>query len=69
MLPAVAYLEMARAALMDALPADAPSRHLELRHVVWAQPIVVAESRRVAVAVFAEDGSELGFEVYSLRRR
>ncbi|UXY16149.1 SDR family NAD(P)-dependent oxidoreductase [Chitiniphilus purpureus] len=65
MLPAVAYLEMARAALLDALPPERATHGIELRHVVWAQPIVVDAPRRVAIAVFAEQGDALGFEVYS----
>jgi acyl transferase domain-containing protein/enoyl-CoA hydratase/carnithine racemase len=64
-LPAVAYLEMARAALMDAMPAEKASLHLELRHVVWAQPIVVSEPKSVVIAVFSEHGEQVDFEVYS----
>ncbi len=66
-LPAVAYLEMARAALHDALPpsdahADAPLA-LELRHIVWAQPIVVEDEARVGIAIFADGADRLEFEV------
>ncbi len=64
-LPAVAYLEMARAALADALPEAAGAMQLELRHVVWSQPIVVTQARSISVAVFAEQGDQIGFEVYS----
>jgi len=64
-LPAVAYLEMARAALEDALPAEKASRHLELRHIVWAQPLVVTEEANIAIAVSSENGEKVEFEVYS----
>ncbi len=64
-LPAVAYLEMARAALMDAMPAEKASLHLELRHVVWAQPIVVTDKKSVTIAVFSENEEQVDFEVYS----
>ncbi|MFP5391495.1 MAG: SDR family NAD(P)-dependent oxidoreductase, partial [Gammaproteobacteria bacterium] len=37
-LPGVAYLEMVRAAVADALQQDGP---LQLRHVVWLQPIAL----------------------------
>ena len=66
-LPAVAYLEMARAALHDSLPsadalADVPLA-LELRHIVWAQPIVAEGETRVGIAVFADGPDRLEFEV------
>ena len=64
-LPAVAYLEMARAALTDAMPAPNAPLHFELRHVVLAQPIMVCEPKSVAIAVFFEPDQQLGFEVYS----
>ena len=64
-LPAVAYLEMARAALADAMPADGPVINVELRHVVWSQPIVVDETKRVGIAMFPESDAHIGFEVYS----
>ena len=64
-LPAVAHLEMARAALLDAMPQDLPSRHVELRHVVWAQPIVARDGARVEIDVYAEDATRLGFEICS----
>ncbi|QGZ37636.1 acyl transferase domain-containing protein [Pseudoduganella flava] len=61
-LPAVAFLEMARAALADA--AHVPAAQLELRHVAWAQPLAVTAPTDVSIAVFEEDGG-YGFEVYS----
>ncbi|GAB3327980.1 hypothetical protein GCM10027565_16000 [Bordetella tumulicola] len=65
MLPAVAYLEMVRAALEDALPdADKPAQ-VALRHVVWLQPMVMDAPRQLSVEVFEEGDGELGFEVYS----
>jgi acyl transferase domain-containing protein/enoyl-CoA hydratase/carnithine racemase len=65
-LPAVAYLEMAHAALVDAMGGGCTPFQLELRHVAWAQPLAVGDDgRRVDIAVFSEDGTELGFEVGS----
>ncbi|MDQ1829159.1 SDR family NAD(P)-dependent oxidoreductase [Massilia scottii] len=64
-LPAVAYLEMARAALMDAMPAEKAVGQLELRHVAWAQPIIVTEPKSVTIAVFSDHGEQVAFEVYS----
>ena len=63
-LPAVAYLEMARAALADALP-GAVAAQLELQHVAWSQPIAVAAPRSVVIAVFSDSAEQAGFEVYS----
>src|SRR4051812_42866398 len=41
-LPGVAYLEMARAAIVDAMPEWPEETVLELRNTAWAYPIVVA---------------------------
>jgi polyketide synthase PksL len=64
-LPAVAYLEMARAAIEDAMPMEQASMATELRHVGWTQPIVVTESKRVTVAVLAQSAEQIDFEIYS----
>ncbi|QYF93474.1 SDR family NAD(P)-dependent oxidoreductase [Massilia sp. PAMC28688] len=63
-LPAVAYLEMARAAIGQALPAPAGS-WLELRQVAWAEPVVVDARTKVSIALQAGEDDEVGFEVYS----
>src|SRR5262249_4466720 len=63
-LPGVAYLEMARAAIQQALPAPEPDV-LELRNVVWAQPIVVAGKTDVHIALDAIDDEQIDFEIYS----
>ncbi|MEO8382098.1 MAG: SDR family NAD(P)-dependent oxidoreductase [Acidobacteriota bacterium] len=64
-LPAVAYLEMARAAVENALPADEEAHAvLELRNVVWAEPIVVSGAREVSIALSASE-DELDYEIYS----
>ncbi|MFD9561266.1 SDR family NAD(P)-dependent oxidoreductase [Streptomyces sp. NPDC059994] len=54
-LPAVAYLEMAREALVRATAADtdAPVR---LAHVVWQRPFVVADEPRTAYTALTDDG-------------
>ena len=64
-LPAVAFLEMARAALADAVPGHGAQLQVELRHVAWAQPVVVAQPQEISIAVFAADAGQFGFEVYS----
>src|SRR6267154_550487 len=50
-LPGVAYLEMARAAIGQAAPVRPESMVLELRNSVWVQPIVVSESRQINIAL------------------
>ena len=64
-LPAAVYLEMARAAVEQAWPAPSESKALELRNVVWAQPMVVSESKQVNIALLANDHDQIDFEIYS----
>jgi polyketide synthase PksN len=64
-LPGVAYLEMARAAVEHALPARPESTVLELRNIVWAQPIVVAEKKQVNIALAPKGHEEIDYEIYS----
>ncbi len=68
-LPGVAYLEMARAAVASALPPD-PERDdartlLELRNVVWAQPVLGDGGTRVHIALSTEDAREVDYEICS----
>src|SRR6266498_923953 len=63
-LPSAAYLEMARAAVTKA----ARTSHetvLELRNVVWAQPIVGAQHKQISIALLAHDHDEIDYEIYS----
>jgi polyketide synthase PksN len=64
-LPGVAYLEMARAAIEQATPERPEPARLELRNIVWAQPIVVTEAREVNIALLADENEQVDFEVYS----
>jgi polyketide synthase PksL len=64
-LPAVAYLEMARAAIERALPSRLESTVLELRNVVWAQPVIVTEKKSVSISLAANDHHEIDYEIYS----
>ncbi|HET8773435.1 MAG TPA: SDR family NAD(P)-dependent oxidoreductase, partial [Thermoanaerobaculia bacterium] len=63
-LAAAAYLEMARAAVEQALPERAPSGIVELREVVWTQPVESRASRQINVALFPA-GDDIEFEIYS----
>ena len=63
-LPAIACLEMARAAIAHAMPVPPETAVLELREVVWAQPVVVGELRPVDIELFAEDHGRIAYEIY-----
>ncbi len=68
-LPGVAYLEMAAAAIADALPdgfAEAgPHGRLMLRDVVWWRPIVVDGPLAVEIELGVEDDGVIAFEIAS----
>jgi hypothetical protein len=68
-LPAVAYLEMARAAVTLASPARPESSFLELRDTVWLKPIVVAGPKQVFISLFESDeggrtSEQIDYEIY-----
>jgi acyl transferase domain-containing protein len=65
-LPGVAYLEMARAAIEQASPSQPESGILELRNTVWLKPIVVTEPKQVSIALLVNDSDEIGYEIYSV---
>ena len=64
-LPGVAYLEMARAAIAQALPGQSDSGTLELRDIVWLRPLIVAGHRQVDIALTANSAEQIEFEIYS----
>ncbi len=67
MLPGVAYLEMARAAVIyaAALPRDAQVRIL-FKNVVWARPVTVVDAPVcVHITLFPEEGGQIAYEVCS----
>ncbi|HEX8619469.1 MAG TPA: SDR family NAD(P)-dependent oxidoreductase, partial [Thermoanaerobaculia bacterium] len=64
-LPGVAYLEMARAAIEQALPESSAPAAVELRNVAWIQPLVVTGETRVTISLVANDDDAIDFEIYS----
>ncbi|HEX8616168.1 MAG TPA: SDR family NAD(P)-dependent oxidoreductase, partial [Thermoanaerobaculia bacterium] len=64
-LPGVAYLEMARAAIEHALPARPEATVLELRDTVWVQPIAVQETTQVSIALVANEHDQIDYEIYT----
>ncbi|HET8890469.1 MAG TPA: SDR family NAD(P)-dependent oxidoreductase, partial [Candidatus Angelobacter sp.] len=63
-LSAVAYLEMARAAIKQSLPSRELSV-LELRNVVWAQPVGAGGIKQIGIALWAKNNNEISYEIYS----
>ncbi|WP_208113711.1 SDR family NAD(P)-dependent oxidoreductase [Tahibacter aquaticus] len=64
-LPAVAYLEMARAAIEQAVPAAWRSGVLELRHCAWAQPLSVQDATSVSIVLNAADDGRIDYSIVS----
>ncbi|SEF35422.1 Acyl transferase domain-containing protein, partial [Variovorax sp. NFACC28] len=66
-LPGVAYLELARAAVVQALElAASQARDVRLEQVVFAQPVVVGDAPvEVHIALVPQDGGSVSFEVYT----
>ncbi len=70
-LPGVAYLEMARAAVERAMGNEAGQAGIRLKDVVWIRPIIVGEeSIQVNIGLYPEDcvlgeeDGEIGYEIY-----
>ncbi|MBP7190318.1 MAG: polyketide synthase dehydratase domain-containing protein, partial [Rickettsiaceae bacterium] len=66
-LPGVAYLEMARAAVQHALGEFGENKSsIRLKNVVWASPIVVGENlQEVHISLFPEENGEITYEIYT----
>jgi polyketide synthase PksN len=66
-LPGVAYLEMARAAVEQAAGTlEKKQTGIRLKNVVWVRPIVVGEQPvKVHIGLFPEDSGEIAFEIFS----
>jgi polyketide synthase PksN len=64
--PEVAYLEMAREAVIQAagiLPEG--QRGIRLKNVVWVQPIIVEEKIQVHIGLAPEENGEIAYDIYS----
>jgi len=69
-LPGVAYLEMARAAVEHAMGAQPEPAFLELRDTVWLKPLVISEPTTVSIALFEDDcdgtgNATIAYEIFS----
>ena len=64
-LPGVAYLEMARAAVEKA---SGPMENIRLKNIVWMRPITVKDRPvEVHIVLYPEDNGEISYEIYSGR--
>lgn len=66
-LPGVAYLEMARAAVEQAAGVlKEGSTGIRLKNIVWPRPIVVGDQPiQVDISLFLEDSGEISYEIHS----
>ena len=65
-LPAVAYLEMARVAMERASGQLEEETLIRLKNVIWTQPIVMDGSvKEVHIGIFADNDGKIQFEIYS----
>lgn len=63
-LPGVAYLEMARIAI-EKSSEHTKNRSLELKNIVWPQPLVVEDSPQKIHIALSSQGEEIHYRVYS----
>lgn len=64
-LPGVAHLELVRAAIEHAAGAHGDGRFVQLKNVVWIQPIVVETPRQISVVLSSAPQDQIDFEIHS----
>ncbi|EIW19673.1 SDR family oxidoreductase, partial [Pelosinus fermentans] len=66
-LPGVAYLEMARAAVQQAAGRSGQENvGIQMKHVVWARPMMAGEEAvQVHIGLFPDENGEIAYEIYS----
>ena len=64
-MPGMAYLEMARAAMERAAPHSSASFAMEVEETVWGEPLVVAGPTQMTIALSTAEDDRVDFEVYS----
>src|SRR5579864_1256005 len=65
LLPGVAYLEMARAAVEQASPARPQANILELRNTIWVEPVAFAEQKQISISLRSSNPDRIDYEIYS----
>src|SRR5581483_12258866 len=67
-LPGVAHLELARAAVIAALEGEGQSPRIELQNVVFVRPVVVGgQGLELHIALQPDESGGIDFEIYSGR--
>ncbi|HWP96053.1 MAG TPA: SDR family NAD(P)-dependent oxidoreductase, partial [Syntrophomonadaceae bacterium] len=66
-LPGAAYLEMARAAVEQAIgPMENGKPGIRLKNVIWVRPIIVGNQPvQIQIGLYREENGEIAYEVYS----
>ncbi len=66
LLPGVAYIEMARAAVEQAASSKGEHTGIRLKNVIWARPVAVGDHPvQLHIGLFPEDSGEIAFEIYT----
>jgi acyl transferase domain-containing protein/enoyl-CoA hydratase/carnithine racemase/acyl carrier protein len=64
-LPGVAYLEMAHAAMTWTWPKQSETDIVELRDIVWLKPVIVREKVDLAISLFPQDDDRIAYEIHT----
>ncbi|WP_345027218.1 polyketide synthase dehydratase domain-containing protein, partial [Flavivirga jejuensis] len=65
-LPGVAYLEMAREAVMQSADTDIESIQIHLENIVWSRPIVSDQAGvRINISLYSNEKEQIDYEIYS----
>ncbi|WP_028981302.1 SDR family NAD(P)-dependent oxidoreductase [Sporocytophaga myxococcoides] len=64
-LSAAVYLEMIRTAVEQASPNNQQSSVLELSNLIWGQPFIANENKKVTVALFGDEKGQVSYDVFS----
>jgi polyketide synthase PksN len=65
-LPGVAYLEMARAAIAQAVDSGGDATSVELENIVWMSPLRVNDNAQpVHVGLYPQDDDRIAYEIYT----
>jgi len=68
-LPGVACLEIARAAIELAWPVPSDSSVLELRNILWLKPIIISGNAPLSIVISPNKDDAMTFSIYSLEKR
>ncbi len=64
-LPAMAIIEMARAAVAHSKPSSQEYNFLELREIAWGSPFILNGNKKIDISLYQENDGQIDFEIYS----